>query len=417
MRDSLELLNNQRYKTFKISTLGCKVNQTESEILASLLSKKGLNMSEKPELVIVNTCAVTSEAEAKSRKRVRKLARKYNPKRIMILGCASELIAGDIKNTVEEDTVFLPQSRKKDLIKNLENTIGERALGYTGRRSRAFLKVQDGCNRRCSYCIVPLLRGNEVSISDAEIVERAKRINAKGVNELVLTGIHLGRFRYGEVDLPALIRKILDNTSARIRLSSIDVEDVTERLIEMVKDEQRVCSHFHIPLQSGSKKILNEMGRPYTPESYLNTIYLIKSKIKPVALSTDVMVGFPGESNKDYKNTLRVIKEAGFMRLHVFRFSPRPGTKAYQRKDRVEHEKVKKREKRLLKLGRKLEVKFKENLSGEEMQLLIEKHKNEFSIGRSDYYLKAMVRDRLETGSLVNVKVRYDKENLIGEVL
>lgn len=365
--------------------------------------------AERPQLLIVNTCAVTAEAQAKSRKAVRRLVRRLRPEQVMVIGCAAELL----KEELEIDAQFLPHKQKLEYMEKLKNTAGKEFSLASG-RSRAFLKIQDGCNQACSYCIVPSLRGPEVSYPADEIMRRLKKLEAVGYREVVLTGVHLGRYRYDGLNLASLLRQAAASFSGRIRLSSIDVFEIDDELIDtLVELRGKVCPHLHIPLQSGSDRILRLMRRPYTSSGFLETVEKIRSKFTKVALSTDVMVGFPGETDKDFEATVEVVGKAGFMRLHVFRFSSRPGTPAAEMEQTVEHRVIEEREHRLIELGKKLEEEFMKSLEGEELQVLVERAGR----GRSEYYVEVEVPRSLERGKIYHIRARYEDGKLKGEVL
>lgn len=401
---------------FSIETLGCKVNQAESEKIASFFQKAGcLRDLEKPSLRIVNTCAVTAEAEAKSRKLVRRCLRDSSSKKILAIGCAASLIKDSIGEN--ERVVFIDSLQKTKFMEELEKITINDIAEYSSWRTRALLKVQDGCNRHCSYCIVPQVRGGEKSISLNKVIAEAEQFNEKGIKEVVLTGVHLGRYGEGEKSLPHLINSLLKHFDFRIRLSSIDVEDLTDDLLEvMANSKGRVCPHLHIPLQSGSDKILRLMKRSYSKVSFLQKVEKVKKALKMVALSTDVMVGFPHENDKDFHDTLEMIREVGFMRLHVFRYSQRPGTAAVNYKRKVDFPKAKQREKEILCVGEKLEDYFKRKLSGKNLSVLFEEKRNGKWHGRSEYYVEVEFDKEAKRGEIVKLRVRYENGKLIGEV-
>lgn len=403
---------------FYIHTLGCKVNQAESEKIASILIASGYEFEKTPcDVLFFNTCAVTSEAESKSRKVLRRLMRELKPEYVYIIGCASELVIESITNEQKENIFFVLPSLKNDFIKNLEDAFKVEPSSYTGRRTRAFLKVQDGCNRKCTYCIVPLLRGKEISVPLTEVLKEAEKLNDEGVREVVLTGVHLGRYNSDDCDLSSLTKILAQRFNFRIRLSSIDVEDVTDKLICTAYElGDRFCPHFHIPVQSGSDRILKAMKRPYTGDLFLKRIEAIKRIFDTVALSTDVMVGFPGEGETDFQKTVSLINKAEFMRLHVFRFSKRPGTEAEKMIGAVPGLIVKKREKHLLNLSKKIEDDFMRRLNGQKLNVLTEKVSGNATSGKSEFYIDVICPPSLLRGTIVKVKAKYDNGTIVGEV-
>jgi threonylcarbamoyladenosine tRNA methylthiotransferase MtaB len=238
---------------------------------------------------------------------------------------------------------------------------------------------------------------------------------------VVLTGVHLGRYKAPDRKnyyLSSLLREIMEIGGVRIRLSSIDVFEISEDLVETAAEfNPSICPHFHIPLQSGSNRILKKMKRPYTAESFLKTVEMIRERINPVAISTDVMVGFPGETDEDFRETVELIKAARFMRIHTFRYSKRPGTEAAEFIDQVSEETKKLRETEIINLSRELENDFKRELNGRIANVLIEKNTGGFSSGRTEYYVDVKIKEQLEKGSIYSVKLNYSEGELYGEVL
>jgi threonylcarbamoyladenosine tRNA methylthiotransferase MtaB len=438
-------------RTFVVHTLGCKVNQAESELIARWFMAVGLEdagargheaaavRSGRVDVLCVNTCVVTGEAEAKSRKAIRHLVAKLDPRVVVIAGCGAARIRAQVRAEGRE-VIALENEEKREVVGAAARAALARPARGGPRRppsspTRAFLKIQDGCNRRCSYCIVPLERGPERSVPLREIIARAEELAEAGVPEVVLCGVHLGRYgaesgsraassstrassRVHDAranDEPRSLAELLDllarRFSFRIRLSSIDVEDVTEELIEVVARNERICPHFHIPLQSGSDRILAAMGRPYTRERFLETIHRLRERIPDAAISTDVMVGFPGETDEDFEQTISAIENARFMRLHVFRFSARPGTRAATLPDRVSAATMRARSERVIERSALLEASFMRGLDGKVLEVVIEEHREgrdgATSVGRSQYYVPVEIPGRLPKGSLVRVRARW----------
>ena len=393
-------------RTFSIFTLGCKVNQYETEQLAALLRSRGLQQvepREQADLRIVNTCSVTTEAGAKSRHAVRRAARLQvpeNPPRVLVTGCwatsdtreakgmhgvdevlthhddvASELdrlldrwqspthqslaqeLCGDEGSINQPDCtpgarfvqlhVNKPHdpTRVKRKLESAAEIVGTRSLPLLGERQashqRAFLKIQDGCDAHCTYCIIPQLRTNLWSKPISQTVEEARRLVAAGHHEIVLTGIFLGAYgqptalrRRQPFDtakpLGELVRALCTSVPGlrRLRLSSLEPGDLTEQLLSVLKSHQQVVPHFHLPLQSGSDRILRRMNRQYTRGQFLEMVEMVRSSFGRPAITTDIIVGFPGESEDDFERTMEVVEHAKFIHIHAFGFSPRPGTAA-----------------------------------------------------------------------------------------
>jgi len=328
-----------------ISALGCKVNYAEMADLAGRLAGLGCEVvaeDEPADVRILNSCAVTLEADATTRQRLRRLRRRDPGCHLILTGCSVDANPDRYLSVRDDgrpaaaglDAVF--RNSEKSLIADHVAALAARVCGLPrplpppGLRSRAFLKVQDGCDHRCTYCVVWRARGASRSIPEEAVLARARAAVAAGHAEVVLTGVDLGSYgRDRGSDLAGLVRRLLDGLDgeARIRLSSINANDITDRLIELNRDP-RLCSHWHIPLQSGSDRVLREMHRGYRRQRYLRVAEGLRLQDPATELTTDVMVGFPGEIGEDHRATLDMIEQVGFLRCHVFRYSPRPQTAA-----------------------------------------------------------------------------------------
>ncbi|MCX7832295.1 MAG: tRNA (N(6)-L-threonylcarbamoyladenosine(37)-C(2))-methylthiotransferase MtaB [Actinobacteria bacterium] len=421
-----EKINRIGNKSFSIITLGCKVNQAESEELYSALVELGYSFRSDlndASIVFINTCAVTSEAEAKTRKAIRKAIRS-GAKSVFVLGCASKLVESEFFEFISQSDVellFLNNSEKMKLIRELksESMLTNQSKPVKRIRTRAFVKLQDGCNQSCSYCIVPSLRGREVSEDREEILRLLERLQYSGVKEVVLTGVHLGRYRHQKgYGLADLLKDIARNFKFRIRLSSIDVYEITNELIQtMVDFKGRICPHLHVPLQSGSNRILKLMRRPYTAEFYVEKLKEVEKALGLVAFSTDVMVGFPTETESDFQETLNVAEEIGFMRMHIFRYSERPNTEASLLEPKVDACEKKQREKILLDLTEKLGNEFKNKISGKTAFALVEEESKGCFIGKTEYYLDVKILSPVLLNEIYKVKINYVNGELYGEVI
>ena len=334
-----------------VRVLGCKVNQAEAEAMARVLESRGYQIdpsADDPDLVVVNTCCVTSKAEGKSRRMVNRLADKFPGARMIVTGCLAEINASSLEK-VAPGAVLLGTFEKD----HFDEFIGEAPinarneeqggasacttfvdLGPPGMRSRSrvFLKVQDGCSQSCAYCIVPAARGPSRSLPADKVLLHASNMDARGFAEIVLTGIHLGC--YGrDLDPPMGLEDLLERLveecpTTRFRLSSVEPQEITPRLIELAAGHPRVCRHFHIPLQSGDDNILSRMGRPYDTAFIRDLMDRILTRAPETCIGLDIMVGFPGEDEESFRKTLTLIEDSGAAYLHVFPFSPRPGTPA-----------------------------------------------------------------------------------------
>ncbi|MGC2064014.1 MAG: tRNA (N(6)-L-threonylcarbamoyladenosine(37)-C(2))-methylthiotransferase MtaB [Thermodesulfovibrionales bacterium] len=375
-------------------TLGCRVNQSESDIIKESLDVSGItivNLNDNPDYCIVNTCTVTQKSDYNSRQSIRKASR--TGAKVIVTGCYSQLH--------EQEVAGLPGVFKLIDIKDKHDIIGlithtESKVSFAASsRSRPFLKIQDGCNFNCSYCTVPIARGTSRSVSADLLVERVRAITGKGFSEIVLTGIHLGT--YGK-DLPAqesltgLIKKLLSETTIhRIRLSSLEINEIDDELLELMKD-RRICRNLHIPLQSASDKILKLMRRGYNSGYFRNRIEKIAGRIGDIGLGTDIIVGFPGESDCDFDDTRRTIENLPFTYLHVFPYSPRPNTDAAKMTGRPAGNKVRERTGMLRWLGNEKKRQYMKDHIGKNLEIIIEEGLSHGSaVGTSSNYLKISV--------------------------
>ncbi|MDO8885849.1 tRNA (N(6)-L-threonylcarbamoyladenosine(37)-C(2))-methylthiotransferase MtaB [Candidatus Oleimmundimicrobium sp.] len=387
---------------FAIHTLGCKVNQYESERIAGEFLRQGfkfVDFTELADIYIINTCMVTNATEAKSRKIIRRATRKNPQSLIVVTGCYAELKPDDI-NLIEHVNLVVKNSEKSNLVHlvtealSVSNTVKKSELSEkVNFRTRALVKIQDGCNQFCSYCIIPYARGALKSRSLREVVSEVEELVDMGTKEVVLTGIHLGK--YGQdIQEEGLLEKLLLKLNdieglKKIRLSSIEPKEITPNLISLMSSKPKICRHFHIPLQSGSDKILRSMNRNYTAEDFNKVVRQIKSLIPEVAITTDVIVGFPGETEECFQQTVSVIEKISFRKLHVFRFSPRSGTKAAEMDCKILDSIKESRSRKLIKIGEMLADNFLNQFLGRELDVLVEKFNDKkLLMGHTDNYIK-----------------------------
>jgi threonylcarbamoyladenosine tRNA methylthiotransferase MtaB len=386
---------------FAVYTVGCKVNQAESEELRAELVERGHSPVSDPseaDLCVVNTCLVTAESERKTRKLIRALKRK-GAGRVLAAGCYPQVKREELMASTGVDYV-LPNSRKDLWAEYVAALLppgeeGEKDSRTT--RTRGFIKVQDGCERRCSYCIVPAARGPERSLSPREAAAKAERWLCRGVKELVLCGVNLGRYEGGPgYDLGGLVRYLLRlGEGFRIRLSSIEPEDLQSRWFLEWMESGRVCPHVHLPLQSGSAETLRDMGRGYNPEEYLELVEELRAVWPSATLTTEVIVGYPGETDDAFADTWRVLERASPSRLHVFRFSPRPGTPAWEKRESVDTREAAERSLLLRNWARKERLRYAASRRGGDCAVLVEKVKRQgagwTAEGTTEDYLKARI--------------------------
>lgn len=429
-----------RGKRVAFYTLGCKVNYCETEALQSLFEKEGYRVVDfkKPaDVYVINTCTVTSLSDHKSRKAIRR-ARRTSPEALVVAtGCYAQGFPEEIKAMEQADLIIGTHGREKllEIIDSLEpgrpreqvRPYGLRSsfellpAGRRRGRSRGFLKVQEGCDRGCTYCIIPSVRGPLRSLPLEEAVEHARSMVESGYRELVLTGIHLGL--YGAdlkgVSLGALLEEIEKVPGLeRIRLSSIEPSDITRELVERMIPSKKICPHLHIPLQSGDKEILRRMNRTYTPEEYLYLIRWLRERRNDLAVSADVMVGFPGETEKHHRRSLNFVRAMRFSRLHVFTYSARPGTAAAAMSGQVERAVMERRSREMISLGHEMAAAFRRKFIATTQEVLIEKvTPYRFGEGFTPHYLRTRValegRGRSWPGKLVPVRL----EKVEGEYL
>lgn len=400
---------------FHIHTLGCKVNQAESESIAASLIAEGWEQTHVPQqadLAIVSTCTVTGEADAKNRKLIRSLLRESNC-RIIVTGCAINIDASrydtiDERITCEADKERIPGLAAKlvgDASAQPADKCFATALRGTGAgafRTRVDLKIQDGCDNACSYCIVHVARGPAHSLPARGIIEDARIIARSGTREIVLVGIDLAAYHDGDTDLAALTKRLLAESGiARMRISSVEPQSVTPALIEALgSSDGSLCRHLHLCLQSGSSKVLREMNRNYDAAQFEELVTELRNACPAIALSTDVIVGFPGETDDDFEQTRELVRRCDFMRLHVFKYSKRPGTPAAARGDQVDDHMKAARSKELIALGNELALKDMQRRIGTTEGVIIERP----GLGTSESYHTVLCDPSLPVGSLVELE-------------
>lgn len=379
-------------KKFAIITLGCRVNQFESDAIASLLKARGwkkADRGEKADVCIINTCTVTGKASMQSRQAIRAKIREHEGAAVMVTGCYAQTEADEIKK-IEGVTHVIGQ-KEKHLIPDLaENISGMDELISKGggdsfaclvpsffeERTRPYLKIQDGCEAFCTYCIVPYARGKSRSMKFDGVLANLMKIKADGAHEAVLTGIHLGIYGHDlepEANLQNLLAAVAKSENMpRIRLSSIEPKELSPVIVDLVASTDRICRHFHIPLQSGDAGILKRMGRPYTPEYFADLVTSINKKMPDAAIGADILAGFPGETDELFRNTFQLLESLPIAYIHAFPFSPRKGTPAATFSDQVHPDIMKKRCAEIRALGQKKKMEFYQRHTGKTLDMMIE---------------------------------------------
>lgn len=388
-------------------TLGCRVNQAESSVLEGTLKSNGaviVELADKPDVCIVNTCTVTSRSDYSSRQLVRRAARAGA--RVIVTGCYSQLRPDEL-TAIAGVTEVVDNSRKYDIVSMLTGQRTVMSFNHSA-RSRPHLKVQDGCNFRCSYCSVPHARGPSRSVPIGDAVERAQAIESAGYGEIVLTGIHLGTYGHDlelKSNLNILLKRLLAATNAvRFRLSSLEIGEINDELMDIMQSG-RICNHLHIPLQSGSDNILRIMNRRYTTAHYRKMTRLIFGKVDNLSLGTDVIVGFPGEGEDDFSDTIELIDELPFSYLHIFPYSRRPGTAAANMGGTPAKETVSERLALLHDLDARKRDSYRKRQLGRRLEVMVEGPREEgMMCGTSSNYLKILFPAKgHDKGTLVSV--------------
>lgn len=363
-----------------IETLGCKLNQAESDELVRRFTDAGhtiVSRQGNPDVYILNTCTVTHIADRKARHLFRMLKKKNPDVKIIATGCYAHRAPLEVAE-VDEVDIVTGNGDKLDLVQRLqENGIlqpstNEDQTKPASKRTRAFVKVQDGCNNFCSYCIVPYVRQGEKSLPPQQILNDIKKREAEGFKEIVLTGTRIGGYLHDGVNLEKLLSMILKETEIpRIRVSSLQPQEITTGLLALWKNN-RLCPHFHLSLQSGSDTVLQRMRRRYTISEYEKTVDLIRLLVPDVAITTDVIVGFPGETDQEFQDSYAFCRRMEFAKIHVFPYSPRSGTMAVKMPDKVPDKVKKARTDEMLALADETERNFRERYAGVEMDVLWE---------------------------------------------
>jgi threonylcarbamoyladenosine tRNA methylthiotransferase MtaB len=412
-----------------LDSLGCKLNQAEIETMARQLNSAGYHLvapDDRADIYILNTCTVTHIADRKTRQKLRGY-RRINPKaRMVVTGCYAERAPEEMKEIEGVDSV-IGNSEKSDMLQLLEKAgyLERGVSAYSpylyenSRRTRSFIKIQDGCHHFCAYCIVPLVRSREESIPADNVLKEIKARVSEGYREVVLTGTEIGQYRDQDTGLERLIERILVETGvSRLRLSSLQPPEMSSGLIDRWHDP-RMCPHFHISLQSGSNSVLLRMKRRYTAADYRRTVALIRDSVPGAAVTTDVIVGFPGESDAEFRETLDFCCEMRFARIHVFPYSPRPGTAAAAMTPTVSARVKKERSRQMLALAEESVKSYREQFLGKIAEILFERKSGDVWTGLTGNYIKVYVKsDQDLVNQLLPVKLVKDyRDGVLGEII
>ncbi len=419
-----------------ILSLGCKVNTYESEYIRNILEQRGYEIkdfTDKCDIYIINTCTVTNTSDTKSSKMLRR-ARKENPDAIIVaMGCFIEsnkdnpipgidIVIGNRDKDKVPDLIDEYLKNKEKIIrlyKGRTDIFEDMYITSFPGRTRAFVKIQDGCDNFCSYCIIPFVRGKCRSKDKDKVIEEITALVNNGYKEVVLTGIHTGSYgRDLDISFADLLNEIIKIEGLkRLRISSIEATELNEDVLNILKNSNIIVDHLHIPLQAGSNEILKSMNRKYDLKYFEDKIAEIRSIRPDISITTDIIVGFPGETEELFKETLNTVRRINFSKVHVFPYSERKGTKSERLPNKIPTNIKKDYVKRLIELSKELEIEYASKFIGKELEILVEQTKDGFSYGHTSNYLNVKVKGNLPHNELIKVKITsVDYPNVIGEI-
>ena len=394
--------------TYKIYTLGCKVNTYESNVMSDFLKNNGYSeaIDDNIDICIINTCTVTNTADNKSMKLIRRVIKEHPGAIIVVAGCMVQnkkdnlkdiegvnIVLGNVGKSkiVEYLDEYIKEKKRIENIYKVDDVPFEEMILNNFNKTRAFVKIQDGCNNFCAYCVIPYVRGNVRSKMPDDVLKEIKNLVQNGHKEIVLTGIHTGNYgaEFDNYDFANLLNDIIDiNGLERLRISSIEATELNERVLNVLRNSKILVDHMHIPLQSGSDSVLKRMNRKYDKTYFIHKIEEIR-KIRPhISITTDVIVGFPGETDGEFQETIETIKRVNFTKLHVFPYSKRDGTKAADMPNHIDDLTKKQRVKILTNLSLKLENAYMNKFIGTEVVFIPEIEKDGYIIGHTGNYLQ-----------------------------
>ena len=416
-------------KTFLIKTLGCKVNSYESEFMRSLLISEGYNeVDNNADICIINSCTVTNTADNKSKQVINNI-KKTNPNAIVVAcGCFCQFRKDNIDSLINADIIIGNRNKSKivyylkEYEKNHKRIIDfydmelsdfeDMEIKKFETHHRAFIKIEDGCNNFCSYCIIPYVRGRVRSKDFNKCVMEVNDLVLSGHKEIVLSGIHTGMYNSDGKRLSNLINEISKiELLKRIRLSSVEIVELDDGMMEIIKNNNKFVSHLHIPLQAGCDKTLKAMNRRYDLEYFTNKVNTIRSYRKDISLTTDVIVGFPGETEDDFNETYEYCKNIKFAKIHVFPYSDRNGTVASRMTNKVPRNIIKERARKLIELSNKLESDYYNSFIGKNVSVLIEENKEDYYVGFTDNYIPIKLKGNYKINEIYDIKLEKDNIN------
>ncbi len=419
-----------------VYTLGCKVNIYESEYIISLLKKNNyeiVDFDTKADIYIINTCSVTNESDRKDRKIINEAKKKNSDAIIVVMGCYSQvnpdLIDADIiignkdkSKIIDLIEDYIKEKKQIKKIYDLKNvSFEDMTIDGFENHTRAFVKIQEGCNAFCSYCIIPYTRGRLRSKGIDETISEISNLVNNGYKEIVLTGIHTGRYGIeNNTSLEELLLKLVEIPNIfRIRLSSIEINEITDGIIDLIKNNKIMAKHLHIPLQSGSNKILKLMNRKYDVEYFINKVNKIRTEIPDISITTDLIVGFPNETEEDFNDTLKVLEEIKFTKIHTFPYSKRKGTPATSMPNQVDGNIKKERVHKVLELSDRYELEFYKKNINREYEVVTELRKNNnLCIGHTSNYIPVIIDKKIDNEvKTVKITEVLDNEKVYGKVI
>ena len=414
----------RRFETFTTTSLGCRTNQYEIEAIKSQLRELGLrecSEGEHADIGIINTCSVTDGADSSSRHAIRSMKKAHPNAQIVVTGC---MVNGEVRSLFPE-VVFVENKEKEKLVGLLfpDTTLPEFAITCFDNHTRAFIKVQDGCNSFCSYCVIPFMRGRSRSRTIDDVVREVKTLVKNGYREVVLTGINIGDFDGGDGSkrLSHLVQAVdeVDGLSC-LRISSIDPNEVDGSLIEVLLNGKTTCPSMHIVLQSGSNSILKRMNRKYTKQMFFDTLNTIHERRPDCTFTTDVIVGFPGETEQDFLETVEVVRHVQFAKVHIFPYSERPHTRSSSFSDKVGPEEIGRRKAFLQQIAEEASFQLREKYVGTKSRILTEQSGDKnMTFGHTPHFLEVSIPHcSLEPNQLIQVElIENSREGLIGRVV
>ena len=408
-----------------VLSLGCKVNTYESEFVINELKKAGYEIKKFEDICdvyIINTCTVTNNSDSKSRKMIRQAIRRNPDACVVAMGC---FIQANPDISIDGLDIILGNKDKSKIVSLLSeyfNNKSELRLQYTGRlrefedmyinnfpgRTRAFVKIQDGCDNFCTFCIIPFVRGKCRSKDESKVIEEVTDLVNNGYKEIVLTGIHTGSYGIDlETDFADLLEKLVKiDGLERLRISSIETTELNDKVLNILRNSKVLVDHLHIPIQAGSNEILKAMNRKYDLDYFFDKINEIRGIRPDIAISTDVIVGFPGETEELFQTTIDTCNKIGFSKLHVFPYSERKGTAASRMSNKVDEHEKKERSRRLIEVSKELEIDYMKRFIGKNVEVLIEEYKDGYSYGHTGNYLYVKIKGELSHNQMINVDIK-----------